>query len=252
MLLLASTSDKLRITTDAAGAVKCAFDFADYASGAVMPQRSQEASITTATTTDVVDPPAASTVRNIKSGSIFNDHASQAVLVTVDRQDGTTTTPVAKCTLLAGEALRLLEDGRWRHVDANGAEYEQAIAAATQAEMEAAASNEKAVTPFNQLHHPTQIKARATIAGAGTSILRSFGVSGITDTGAGQVTVTLSTAFATADWTCLYSTEFSSTTVIKGAHFTSMTTTAVLLQSVTEAGSAADPTNHHFVGIGDQ
>jgi hypothetical protein len=73
---------------------------------------------------------------------------------------------------------------------------------ATQAQMEAATSNAVAVTPGRAHSHPGVAKAWAYITwSAGTpTLVTSYGVSGITDTAQGKVTVTFSTAMSSANY----------------------------------------------------
>lgn len=119
MLLLTSTSDKIQVVTGSAAAVKCHASWIDNNAGTVTAGRTNTASITTATTTDIVAAPAASTARNIKFLSVRNDHASASTDVTIQHTDGTTTTPLWKGTLLAGESVNR-EDDSWVVLDSSG------------------------------------------------------------------------------------------------------------------------------------
>lgn len=119
MLLLTSTSDKLQVITSAAVTVDVHADWVDNLSGAITPGRTNTA-ITTATTTDVVASPAASTQRNIQAVSIANKHASTANTVTVQHTDGTTVVLVMKVTLAAGERLQYEDADGWSMRDAAG------------------------------------------------------------------------------------------------------------------------------------
>lgn len=121
MILLTTTSDKIQVVTNAAAAVKCHASYVDYASpSTVTPGKSQPASITSATTTDLVGSPAGSTTRNAKFISVRNDHASVSVLVTIQHTDGTNVTPLWAGTLLPGESVNLNEGTGWQYVDAGG------------------------------------------------------------------------------------------------------------------------------------
>jgi len=113
MLLLASTSDKLQITTTQAVATDVHASFVDLSGTTVTPGRLNTA-ISTATTTDVVASPAASTQRTVKSLLVRNKHASTAQVVTVIHTDGTTAVELIKVTLGAGECLHYVEEaGFW-------------------------------------------------------------------------------------------------------------------------------------------
>lgn len=108
MIILADTNDKLQVVTDAAVTVDVHASFMDYASGTVTPGK-QNTAITTATTTDVVAAPGASTYRNVKTLHIRNKHASTSVVVTVQYDDNGTDYELHKTTLLAGECLEYIE-----------------------------------------------------------------------------------------------------------------------------------------------
>lgn len=123
MLILASTSDIIRVVTSAAAQVEVHASWVDLNGTTVTPGRTNTPHIMTATTTTVVAAPAASTVRNVKHLNITNDHASQSCIVTVEHFDGTTAIEMMAFTLLSGENMIFNEEGRWTHRDAQGAEY---------------------------------------------------------------------------------------------------------------------------------
>jgi hypothetical protein len=104
MILLASTSDLLRVTTSAAVAVDVHASFIDFDASTQTPGRTNTL-ISTVTTTTVVASPAASTFRTVKTLTIRNRHASTSCDVTVLHTDGTTSVEIVKVTLLAGDAL---------------------------------------------------------------------------------------------------------------------------------------------------
>lgn len=72
------------------------------------------------------------------------------------------------------------------------------LALATQAQMEAASSNLVAVTPGRLKNHPGVPKAWVRFAGSDGTVSASFGVTSVTRNGAGDYTVTFSTAFSAA------------------------------------------------------
>lgn len=123
MIILASTSDIVRVVTTAAAQIEVHASWVDMNGATITPGRTNTPHITTATTTTVVASPAASTVRNLKHLNITNDHASQSCSVTVEHSDGTTIIEMMAFTLLPGENMILNEEGRWAHRDAQGAEY---------------------------------------------------------------------------------------------------------------------------------
>lgn len=104
MLLLASTSDKIRLTTSSAANVDVHASWVDLASGVTTPGRTNTA-FSSATTADIVAAPAASTYRTIKTLCIRNRHASLACDVTVIHTDGTNAMELVLATLVAGDAL---------------------------------------------------------------------------------------------------------------------------------------------------
>lgn len=123
MLLLASTSDLVRVVTGSAAQIEVHASWVDISGTTITPGRQNTAPITTATTTTVVPVPDASTQRNVKHLNITNDHASQSCVVTVEHTDGTNAVELISFTLLPGENMLFNEEGRWNHRDANGAEY---------------------------------------------------------------------------------------------------------------------------------
>lgn len=123
MLILASTSDIVRIVTSAAAQIEVHASYVDYNGTAVTPGRTNTAAITTATTTTVVAAPGSGVQRNVKHLNITNDHASVSCTVTIEHFDGTTASELIAVTLLSGENLVFNETGLWTHYDANGAVY---------------------------------------------------------------------------------------------------------------------------------
>lgn len=116
MIILTNTgTDKLQITTGSATTLDVHaswIDLASNGSGDPTPGRTNTA-ITTATTTDIVATPAASTVRNVKELQIRNKHTSQAGDVTVVYNQNGTSFEVTKANLNAGEALEYVEGIGW-------------------------------------------------------------------------------------------------------------------------------------------
>jgi hypothetical protein len=108
VLLLVTTSDKLRLVTSSAADIHVHASYVDYASGTITPGSAVTA-ITTAATTDIVAPPGASTQRNVKNLIIRNKHASTSNDVTLQFYNGTAY-ELFKCTLAAGEEL-VFNDG---------------------------------------------------------------------------------------------------------------------------------------------
>lgn len=119
MILLASTSDLLRVTTSAAVNTDVHASWVDLNGSTVTPGRTNTL-ITTATTTTVVGSPGASTYRTLKTLTIRNRHASTSQDVTVLHSDGTNIPELIKVTLLAGEVLSYDEANGFRVTNALG------------------------------------------------------------------------------------------------------------------------------------
>lgn len=105
MLLLASTSDLLRVVTaTAARNVDVHASWVDVSGSTVTPGRTNTL-ITGAATTTVVASPAASTYRTVKTLTVRNREAVNSQDVTVVHSDGTNVPELVKATLSAGDAL---------------------------------------------------------------------------------------------------------------------------------------------------
>jgi hypothetical protein len=260
MLLLAGTSDLVRVVTDATADIEVHASWVENAAGTITPGRTNTASITTATTTTVVGSPASSVQRNVKHLSIRNNHASTTCNVTVDHTDGTNAEELITVALLAGELLALDELGNWTHYDTNGGEYPvTGIAVASQGEMESASSVIVAVTPGRQHFHPGHPKCFCKCGITGND-LGSYNITSITDTGAGIATVNVATDFSGSNWTCVATAERTSTALTVGSlkfiniRFSTQTAGVVGLEIYDGTATTAvqeDPTAYHMVGLGD-
>lgn len=140
MLLLTSTGDKIQIITGSAGNIDVHVSYIDLASGVVTAGR-KNSKITTATTTDVVDPPGASTTRNTKTLHVANIHATNSNLVTIQHTDGTNAIQIEQITLLAGERIAYREGVGTRVIDANGVEKTNPNALVTSKKLASDTSN---------------------------------------------------------------------------------------------------------------
>lgn len=120
MLNLTNTSTKVQLITGSTGTINVEWSAVDAASGPTFtPVGSVIATISTATTTDIVAAPAASTQRNVKFIAIHNNHASTSNAVTVQITDGTNITHLWQGTLLAQEFV-VFDDGEWVFYAATG------------------------------------------------------------------------------------------------------------------------------------
>ena len=134
------------------------------------------------------------------------------------------------------------------------------IEIATQAEIETATDVVRAITPGRAQFHPSSAKCWVK-CGVAADILASYNIASLTDTGAGDVAVTIATDFSSAHWACVLTIERpnSTTTVTnaKKANIKAGTQTAgvVSLQcwdSTATNNVIEDPTTWHMVGFGDQ
>lgn len=119
MLLLASTSDLLRVVTSAAVTTDVHVSYVDLNGTTVTPGR-QNTLITTATTTTVVSSPGASTYRTVKAMTVRNRGASPQT-VTVLHSDGTNIPEIAEAVLQANYTLHYHEGAGFWMTDSNGA-----------------------------------------------------------------------------------------------------------------------------------
>lgn len=122
MIFLTSTSDIIRITTEA-GAIDVHASWVDLLAGVLTPGRTNTAQITGATTTTIVGSPASSTQRSVKYLVIRNSHASTSNAISVQHYDGTNSEIIFKCTLLAGERCEFIPGSGWVRFSSGEAIY---------------------------------------------------------------------------------------------------------------------------------
>ena len=212
MLLLVATDEKIQIVTSASADIEYVASWVTNNAGTITPGGTgPTASITSATTTDVVPVPGSSEQRNVTGLNIRNNHASTSCDVTVRATDGTNNSDLMKATLLAGEALVLNENGDWTHYDSNGGIYPATGNAAAQADMEAATSTTLFVTPNAMKWHPGVCKAWGLFSVSGTTVA-GYNVDSPTDNGTGDITVNLTTDMSSASYVGQVTVEMTSTT----------------------------------------
>lgn len=268
MLILRANTDNLRIITSAAADIEVHLSAmqADASTPPVvqpLPNLGPLASITTATTTTILGTASITSghVVNVKHLNIFNNHASNSCIVTVDVDDGTNNSVLLEVTLLPNEALVLTQGGVWIHYDANGAMYPATGNKASQAEAEAGTADDKYLTPLSVNWHPGATKVWGKAVGAGTSLTVNWNVTSITDTGTGRLGVNIGTDFSSANYSIVASLERS---------VTSLTATGVEDHAIRNASPAAgsfeiesydqtailfaaqDPANYFWACHGDQ
>ncbi len=115
MILLTSTSDKITVTTGAAGTIGVFASWVDLSGTTVTPDRANF-SITSATSTDVVASPASSVTRNVKLLSVWNDGATQDVSIT--HTDGTTAVDLWAGSIPAQSGVVFDETCGWKIIGA--------------------------------------------------------------------------------------------------------------------------------------
>jgi len=119
MLLLASTTDLITVTTSAATAVTVYAAYIDYNGSTTTPGR-RNTTIAAATTTVVVSSPGAGVSRNVKSLVVSNASATTTQEIGVHLTDGTTIVELATITLGAGQSLQYAEGNGFTVVDTLG------------------------------------------------------------------------------------------------------------------------------------
>lgn len=265
LILSKGTSHKIRLTTDASGDIEIHYSAVDKtgtgpSSYSYAGKGEPLASVTTATTTDVLAG-AASTETSIRHLSFYNNHASTAVTCTVFEEDGTDTVTHAKVVLAAGEKLNLDAAAVWTHYDANMGPYVGTGPFAIQSDQEAGTSLTTVVSPGVQHYHPSACKCWGKAVGAGTSLTVNYNITSVSDTGTGRLGVNIGTDFSSAN--------YSITTTLERS-VTSLTATGVEDNQVRNASPAAgsfeiesydqtaitfvaqDPTSYFWSCSGDQ
>jgi hypothetical protein len=130
------------------------------------------------------------------------------------------------------------------------------LAAASQAEMEAASSNTVAVTPLSTNWHPGVAKVWIKCDASG-GILGSYNVTSITDVAVGKVTVTIATDFSSTNYV-IVGTSVNGTSECyvciesTGTGPTDPTVGAFKALNVTAAGGFQDPSAYMLACFGDQ
>lgn len=169
MLLLTSTADKIQIVTATTAGIDVHSSFADVDNAGAVTLGRKNTKITTATTTDVVLSPAASTSRNVKSIHVANVHASASNQITIQHTDGTNVVQLESLTLLAGERVSYREGVGMRLIDASGIEKVNAPILSGQYEVSRLAADVS-----NSTVTPAKITGIDVVAGPGTYLFEYF------------------------------------------------------------------------------
>ncbi len=118
MILLDATTHTLEATTSAAVSTNYVISYADITTSTFVPASSQ-GNITTATTTTVVSAPGASTQRQIKLASFYNN-GSASQTVTVKKDVSGTEYIIISAVIAAGETLQYTDGNGWEVLDRAG------------------------------------------------------------------------------------------------------------------------------------
>ena len=274
---LVLTTDKLRVVTANATATVDVhvsgvdLDNTTPTAQVFVPFKEPMLTITGAATTDIAAVPASSHMKNVKYVSFVNTHASITQTVQVQYDANAVLdmlTPIV--TLLAGESL-VCREGVWFHFDVNGGVYGPslplmsdtqagAVAAAGQSDMVTATSTTLAVTPGRQRYHPSHPKVFVS-CGVAADIQQSYGVSSLTDTGTGIVTVNFSTSFAATNFCAIVSVEATGTTWaianarechVRSATRATGSVACDCIDNTTTTNLVKDPTTWHIMAFGGQ
>ena len=114
MINLININSKIRVITSAAGDIEVHASYVDLSGATVTPSSDNPASILTAGTTDIVAAPAASTVRNVKTLSLFNNHATVVNTLTVTHSNGTNESVLIRPILQPYESITFVEGIGWQ------------------------------------------------------------------------------------------------------------------------------------------
>ena len=123
-------------------------------------------------------------------------------------------------------------------------------AVATQAQQETASATNVLVTPGRQQFHPSAAKAWAMIDTA-TSITASYNVASSTDNGAGNHTLTWTTAFSSANYSVMVTPQIDSA-LIGTVGNSAFTTTTAQIRTWNTSGASTDPNYTMVAAYGDQ
>jgi hypothetical protein len=205
----------------------------------------------------------ANTLGTVQAGFIGVIH--YGVAITISHNGTSRILPTAaNITSTVGdvEIVLSLGSGNWRTVAYMRADGTAVGAgAATQTQMESASSTSVFTSPGRQHYHPSAAKcwAKVSISAGTPSLAASYNISSISDVGTGKVGFTLSTAFSSANWCCVASTERPSGEA-SGVAFSidtgTQTSSAVTIEARGTGQQAnaglTDQASVYMLGFGDQ
>lgn len=168
---------------------------------------------------------------------------------------GTTLSPDTATTSRPGQVSELATDAETQALaDTSRVVTPSNLAAmvATQADQETATSNARFVSPGRQHNHPGHPKCWAwvTQSGGTPTLSTSYNITSITDTGSGQLTITIATDFSSANWLALPMVADSNSRMpVIG----NIAAGSVRIDLYTDGGSLTDPSiGWGLAGFGDQ
>lgn len=256
---LTSSSDLVKINVGSAATIHAYASWVDNVSGTITPGRTNTASIAGTGDNTVVAGPS-SGQRRVKYLNVHNSHASNASLIKVIHSDGTNALDIFWCTLAAGESFDYTDGVGWQYFDATGALHAPSALAASQAQMETATATTVFLTPLNTNWHPGVCKAWVS-AGVTGNILSSWNITSLTDTGTGDVAITIATDFSSANYACSIAVQrINSTAAESNERIGTIKTGSQAAGSIsldcwdttTTTNVIKDPTSWHATMFGDQ
>jgi len=128
------------------------------------------------------------------------------------------------------------------------------LAAASQAEMEAASSNTVAATPLNMKFSPAAAKAwiKIKVTGGVPANSISLNVASITDVGVGNCSVTLTTGFSSVNYVVLCSIDSGGAADVASPDVRITSATVFFAEIHNNSNVGFDPREYWFVTFGDQ
>jgi hypothetical protein len=133
------------------------------------------------------------------------------------------------------------------------------IKTATQAVQETSTATDTAVTPATQQFHPSAAKCwlKSTVSTGTPAVSASYNITSITDTGQGDLTVTIATDFSGSHWSCEMSCQGPVNTQGRAVWMPDFgqaggTVEIICYTLGSSSPVASDPTCWYFAGFGDQ
>lgn len=198
--------------------------------------------------------------RNVSAfaATILDDADASAVRTTLSLNNVTNAAQLAIANNLSDVASAATAFGNIKQAASTSATGVVQLADAIA--MEALTSG-RAVTADIQHLHPSAAKfwAMATVAAGVPTLQTSYNVTSITDTGSGQLTVTIATDFSSANWCASVTVEYEAGDAsgkIGGISNGGLAVGTILARSMQTGASSnatlSDPASWHIMGLGDQ